>query len=343
MKSQPLSLNHFIQNKIDTSKVSKRIRGSNPFRIVLHKEMADHIRSWRFIVLIVLIALTFIGSMYVSLGNIRSTISNTNDPDHNFLYLKLLTATDNSIPPFHVFLSFLGPLLGISLGFDAINAEQNNGTLTRVLAQPIYRDNLLLAKFLSAMIMVSTLFLTLILLMIGGGLVLTGVRMEPLELWRILGFILISIIYVGFWLSLSIVLSIKFRQAATSALTAIGIWLFFTVFYQIILNLVIRSVLPDPSFLSQDQIQRYNEFILDLLRIAPNQLYTDASTTMLMPSVRSLGPLTMEKMAGAIPAPLPFKESLMIVWPQVSGLIGATSLFFALSYYLFMRKEIRNT
>ncbi|MNY21444.1 ABC-2 family transporter protein [compost metagenome] len=141
---------------------------------------------------------------------------------------------------------------------------------------------------------------------------------------------------------MSIVLSIRFRQAATSALTAIGVWLFFTVFYQIVVNLIIRSFLPDPAFLTQDQVLGYNELILDVLRIAPNQLYTDASTTMLMPSVRSLGPMTMEQMAGAIPAPLPFTESLMVVWPQVSGLIGATVACFALSYYLFMRREIRN-
>lgn len=75
--------------------------------------------------------------MYVSLGNIRSAIGNTNDSDHLFLYVQLLTTTDNSIPPFNVFLSFLGPLLGISLGFDAVNVEQNSGTLTRVMAQPI--------------------------------------------------------------------------------------------------------------------------------------------------------------------------------------------------------------
>lgn len=315
---------------------------SSPFNVMVHKEMADHIRSWRFIVLMGLIILTFVASMYVSLGNIRSAMSNVNDPDHAFLYLKLLTTTDNSMPPFHVFLSFLAPLLGISLGFDAINAEQNSGTLTRLIAQPVYRDNLLLAKFVSALILVSAPFLVLALLMIGGGLVLTGVRIEPQELLRILGFMVISMIYVGFWLSLSITLSVRFRQAATSALTAIGIWLFFTVFYQIVINLVIRSFLPDPAFLTQDQILRYNELILDLLRIAPNQLYTDASTTLLMPSVRSLGPMTMEQMAGAIPAPLPFRESLMIVWPQVSGLIGVTVACFALAYYLFMRREIRS-
>jgi ABC-2 type transport system permease protein len=313
-----------------------------PFSVMVRKEIADHIRSWRFIILIALIVLTFIAAMYVSLANIKSAIANSKDPDHVFLYLKLLTTTDNSIPPFHVFLSFLAPLLGISLGFDAINSEQNNGTLTRLMAQPIYRDNLLLAKFVSALIIVSTLFFALALLMIGGGLVLTGVRMEPEELIRILGFVIITIAYVAFWLGISIMLSILFRQAATSALTAIGIWLFFTIFYQIVINLVLRSVLPDPASLSQAQVISYNELILNVLRVAPNQLYTDAITTLLMPTVRSLGPITMEQMAGAIPSPLPFKESIMIVWPQVSGLLASTAGCFALAYYLFMRREIRS-
>jgi len=315
---------------------------SSPFSVMMKKEMADHIRSWRFIVLITLIVLTFVASMYVSLANIKSATGNAKDPDHVFLYLKLLTTTDNSIPPFHVFLSFLAPLLGISLGFDAINAEQNSGTLTRLLAQPIYRDNVLLAKFGSALVLVGVLFFALAMCMIGGGLLLTGVRMEPQELLRILGFVALSVCYVAFWLSLSIVLSIRFRGAATSALSAIGIWLFFTVFYQIVLSLVIRSLLPDPAGLSPDQILSYNEIILDCSRIAPNQLYMDATTTMLMPSVRSLGPMTMEQMAGAIPSPLPFTESIMVVWPQISGLIGSTVACFALSYFLFMRREIRS-
>lgn len=313
-----------------------------PFSVMIHKEIADHIRSWRFSILIALIVLTFIAAMYVSLANIKSAIGNTKDPDHLFLYLKLLTTTDNSIPPFHVFLSFLAPLLGISLGFDAVNSEQNSGTLTRLMAQPIYRDNLLLAKFVSALVIVSSLFFALALLMIGGGLVLTGVRMEPQELFRILGFIVITIAYVAFWLGLSIMLSILFKQAATSALTAIGIWLFFTIFYQIVINLIVKSFLPDPAYLSQAEIISYNDLILNLQRVAPNQLYSDAVTTLLMPSVRSLGPVTMEQMAGAIPAPLPFKESVMIVWPQLSGLMASTVGCFAFAYYFFMRREIRS-
>jgi len=324
---------------IKPSPTGKTLPG--PFAVMVRKEIADHIRSWRFIVLLGLIVLTFAGSLYVSLSHLREAVANENDPDRLFLYLKLLTTTDGSLPPFHVFISFLGALLGISLGFDAINSEHNNGTLTRLMAQPVYRDHLLLAKFVGALVVVTALFLSLSLLMIGGGLVITGVRMEASELLRILAFVILTVLYVGFWLSLSVLLSVKFRQATTSALTAIGIWLFLTIFYRILVTVIVKTFFPDPVLLSPDELLSYNSLILDLLRLAPSQLYTDATTTLLMPSVRSLGPLTMEQLSGAIPAPLPLRESLLIIWPQVSGLLAATAVCFALSYYLFMRREIR--
>jgi ABC-2 type transport system permease protein len=316
-------------------------RPISPFAVILRKEITDHIRSWRFIVLLALIILTFISAMYVSLSNLKAATANIDDPDRLFLYLKLLTTTDGSLPAFHIFVSFLGALLGIGIGFDSVNAEQNNGTLIRLMAQPVYRDNLLLAKFLSALIVVTALFLSLALLMIGGGLIITGVWFEAVEIFRILAFIVLTVLYVSFWLSLSILLSVKFKQATTSALTAIGIWLFFTIFYRIIVNMIVKAFFPDPALLSQTELISWNNLLLDFLRLAPSQVYTDATTTLLMPSVRSLGPLTMEQMAGAIPAPLPLRESLLIVWPQVSGLLAATAVCFALSYYWFMRREIR--
>src|SRR5690606_11403198 len=137
-----------------------------------------------------------------------------------FVYLKLLTTSDNSIPPFHVFLNFLAPLLWIALGFDAINSEHNGGTLTRLVAQPIYRDNILMAKFFAPLIIVSVLFSSLVMLIIGAGIMSTGIHIEFQEVVRIIGFIAVSIIYVAFWLSLAILLSIIFRQGATSAMTA---------------------------------------------------------------------------------------------------------------------------
>ena len=327
---------------------SKRVKhnsglhqAESPFAVMVRKEVADHVRSWRFIVMAGLILLTFIGCMYESLGMIRDVVANEKDPDHLFVYLKLLTITDHTFPPFHIFMSFLGPLLGIGLGFDAVNSEHNNGTLIRLLAQPVYRDNLLLAKFTGALIVISVLFLSLGLLMIGGGLIMTGVPIEPVEFLRILGFIFLTVLYVGFWLSLSICLSVVFKHAATSALTAIGIWLFFAFFYGFVVNIIASFLLPDKGFMAPDEALAYNNILLDLLRVAPGQLYNDATTTLLMPSVRSLGPLTMEQIAGAVSSPLPLKESIMIVWPQITGLIAAITVCFAFTYRLFMRREIR--
>ncbi|QDH81315.1 ABC transporter permease [Echinicola soli] len=331
-----------IMSSLENPHVQNQERWPSPFWTMVGKEIADHLRSWRFIVLLVLIVLTYWGTTAVAMANLREVVSKAKDSDQLFLYLKLLTTTEGTLPPFHVFLNFLGPLLGIGLGFDAINSEQQNGTLTRVMAQPVYRDNLLLSKFTSSLLLVGVLLLSLTLLMIGGGMILTGVFIEVGEVLRIFGFALLCTVYVGFWLALAILLSILFRQPSTSALTAIGIWLFFTVFYRIVIELAVGAFAPDVKELSQSDAIRYNGMIMSLLRLAPSQLFTDATTTLLMPSVRSLGPVTMEQMAGAVPSPLSLKDSLMVVWPQVSGLVAATVLCFALGYYLFMRREVRS-
>lgn len=314
----------------------------SPFQVIMRKEIGDHIRSWRFIIMLVLITLTFFGSLYIAGNHLAEALAKVRDPNGKFVYLKLLTTSDGTLPTFHIFLGFLGPLLGIALGFDAINAEQNSATLIRLMAQPVYRDNLLLAKFFGALTVITVLFLSLVLLMIGAGMLITGVPIEGSEVIRILGFIFMSILYVAFWLSLSILLSVLFRNAATSALVVIGIWLFFTVFYGIIVNLIMKSIIPDTGQLSGAAALYYNDVMLTLMRFSPSQLYTDASTTLLMPTVRSLGPLSQEQMVNAIPSPLSFRNSLMIVWPQVTGLLAATMTCFAGTYYFFMRREIRS-
>lgn len=314
-------------------------RPVHPFRVIVGKEVSDHVRSWRFIILLSLIVLTCIGSVYTAITNIGSV--KPDESDTSFFFLKLFTVSDGTLPPFFVFISFLGPLLGISMGFDAINSEQNKGTLGRILAQPVHRDDLLNAKFVAALFVISIMFFSLGFLVMGFGLIITGIPPTAGEFLRVIFFIMVSIIYVAFWLNLSILFSVKFRQPATSALSGIAVWLFFTVFYSILVSVVAKAAAPE-SIASDSQIIRYQEMILNLLRVVPSQLFSDATTTLLVPSVRSLGPLTMEQMIGAIPGPLPLGQSLLIVWPQLTGLIAATILCFIFSYISFMRREIRS-
>jgi ABC-2 type transport system permease protein len=227
------------------------------------------------------------------------------------------------------------------MGFDAINSEWNRGTLSRIMSQPIHRDYLLNAKFTASMIVIGTLFFSLTFLVMGLGLIIIGIPPTAAEFSRIIMYTLVSILYVAFWLNLSILFSVRFRQAATSALTCIAIWLFLTVFYPIIINMVAKSMAPLPGMPPSYEDLQNQHFVLTLLQFVPGQLFNAATTTLLVPTVRSLGPLTMEQIIGAIPNPLPLGQSLLIVWPQLTGLVAATILCFALSYFSFMKKEIR--
>ncbi len=333
-----------MKNIFSDLKQLKWIQNSKPnnhsFWVIVQKEITDHVKSWRFIILIVIIALTCLGSIFTALTN-SSNFTKPNDPEGAFFFLKLFTASDGTLPSFFVFIGFLGPLLGISLGFDSINSEQNNGTLSRILAQPIHRDYILNAKSLASLFVISIMFFALGFLVMGIGLIIIGVPPTPGEFIRILFFLALSVIYVAFWLNLSILFSVRFRQPATSALAGIAIWLFSTVFYPLIVNLVAKAFEPSQASTAH-QVVKYESLKIGLLRILPNELFSEATTTLLMPSVRSLGPLTMEQVYGAIPGPLPVGQSILLVWPQVTGLIAATIVCFVIAYVSFMKREIRS-
>lgn len=306
------------------------------FWAIVNKEIGDNIRSWRFIILISIIALTCLGSMYTSLANIGEALKNSKSEDA-FVFLKLYTVTDGTMPSFFVFIAFIGPLLGVSLGFDAINSEQNRGTISRILSQPIPRDYFINAKFVASLIIVSIMFFVLSFLVMGIGLLAIGIPPTPEEFLRIIVFTCVAVIYVAFWLNLSILFSIRFQQPATSALTGISVWLFFTVFYNMLVNVIFNIIVPAGRKLSISGERTK----LGILRLAPNHLFSEITTSILTPSVRSMGPLSMEQVRGAIPAPLPVGQSIMLVWPQVTGLVAITAICFILSYIFFMKREIR--
>lgn len=328
-----------FSKQMKTGNDTSEKRALHPFWVIVNKEVADHIKSWRFIILFTIILIACAGSLLTSLMHFGEAVKG--NEEEGFFFLKLFTASEGGLPSFMVFISFLGPLLGISLGFDAINSEQNKGTLGRIMSQPIYRDYWINAKFMAAFIVIGILFFTLGFLVIGLGLIFIGIPPTVEEFFRVVFFILVGILYVAFWLNLAILFSVKFRQAATSALSGIAVWLFFTVFYSIIVGFIAKTTAPS-EFATPQEIIKYQEFIGNLFKVVPSQLFSDASTTLLLPSVRSLGPLTSEQVYGALPSPLPIGESLLLVWPQLTGLICASVICFAISYLGFMKREIRS-
>lgn len=321
-------------------RVKKKSRTLNmqPFWCMVRKEVADHLRSWRFVILLFLMLLTCFGSLYASLSGISAgSIVNKED---SFFFLNLFVLSDGTLPSYFVFIGFLGPLIGISLGFDSINSEHSKGTLSRMLAHPIPRDFVLNAKFIAGIILIAVLFFSLSFLTIGIGLVALGIPPTVEEFMRVLLFALLSVVYVSFWLNLAIFFSVKFSQPSTSALSSIAVWLFFTVFYPLIVNVVTKAVASSkmPSF---ESVYLHKKLKFLLSQIMPNELFSEITSALLMPATRSIGPLTMEQVQGALPGPLPLGQSLTIIWPQLTGIIALTLLCFMFSYIIFMKREIR--
>lgn len=104
----------------------------------LAKEMTDQLTGARMRILEILI--TTGGTVFNALQNIQTDTSQNTQ----FLYLQLFTSSKDPLPAFVGFLGFLVPLIAIALAFDSVNGEFNRRTLSRVLAQPVYRDALLL-------------------------------------------------------------------------------------------------------------------------------------------------------------------------------------------------------
>jgi ABC-2 type transport system permease protein len=128
------------------------------------------------------------------------------------------------------FIAFFGPLIGLVLGFDAINRERASGTLSKLVSQPIYRDAVINGKFLAGVVTISIMLTALVMMLTGMGLFVLGVVPGVEEIARLLAYLVVSIFYVSFWLGVSMLCSILFRSTASSALTALALWIFFGFF-----------------------------------------------------------------------------------------------------------------
>ncbi|WGS22434.1 MULTISPECIES: ABC transporter permease [unclassified Bradyrhizobium] len=306
---------------------------------VFIKELSDNISSVRMLMLELLIVLTAMAALYEAIDTLRQ-----NTAEDPFLLLRLFTVSRAPLPSFVAILGFLIPLMAIGLGFDLVNSEHNRRTLSRILAQPIYRDALLLGKYLAGLATIAISLTALWLMVIGLGLIFLGVPPGGEEIARSLAFLVIAIFYAGVWLSLAMLLSIVFRSPATAALVALGIWLFLTVLWPMLAPAFAQVISPpDPRFAALGLDTPDTAIWTQLLqRFSPNDLFGEAMLAVLSPTTRTLGPVFLDQLRGAVMgAPLPFGESVMIAWPQTVGLIACTIVLFVAGYILFQRQEVR--
>ena len=311
---------------------------------ILKKELADHFSSYRFAILFALITMVSLITAYMVGLNIKQDLAGIAKP--KFVFLMLFTSR-GAVFSLVQFVAIFGPLIGLILGFDAINRERNEGTLSKLLSQPIYRDSVINGKFLAGVAMIAIMMVSIVLVITGLGLNLAGVVPGPEEIWRIFVYLVISIVYISFWLGAGILFSILFRSIATSALAAVAVWIFFSFFVSLGASVVANSVVPDAADGGTQAVVKHARIQAGVALISPMELYTQATAAIIDPtrkttrSIVLVGP--MERISlSRFSGPLPLGQSVLLVVPYIITLIAISAISFAVSYAVFMRQEIRS-
>lgn len=313
---------------------------------LFRKELEDHFSSVRFLLISALIVM--VGVIIASMVGMSIQEESKGMAKPTLLFLWLFTST-GKLFSFVQFIGFFGPLIGIFLGFDSINRERVSRTLSKLASQPIYRDSIINAKFLAGMTTITIVLVGIVLIISGLGIRLIGVVPGSEEVLRLVIYVIISILYISFWLGISILFSVVFRSTATSALASLAIWIFFSFFVGLGAGFMADAVAPisqsgtnvDPNVLvKHEEVQR------TVSLMSPMTLYNDATTTILDPTRKTtrgvilMGPLERLSLS-RFQNPLPLFQSIIIVAPYLISIIAITFLCFGVCYLVFMRQEIR--
>ncbi len=313
--------------------------------VVASKEIGDHVSSVRFVVLLLVLGIAAGIPLYFAADTIREAAERASDASAVFLALFTIgEETPYATLRVDAFVGLVAPLLGVIFAFDAVNSERSDGTLPRLLSQPIHRDDVINGKFAAGLAVIGLVLVAILALISGYGLFRLGIVPTAGEVLRLVTWTLATFVYVALWLAFGMLLSVAIRNAATSALIGLGAWLFLTLFGPLVLSFIAPIVAPVGGA-TQEELYESAVFQNLITRLLPSNLYQEISVALLNPSATQVSaPATIGQAIQAnqqIGTLLSLDQSLLIVWPQITALVALTVACFAAAYVLFMRQEVR--
>lgn len=313
---------------------------------IIRKELADYFNSVRFFVLFLLVLVASVFGLYAAQQGIRAALQQSQAVTAGgFIFLALFTSSFKGYLIVPLAIEIIVPIAGIVMGFDTINSERSGGTMSRLLAQPVYRDSVINGKFLAGIMAMALMVGTTLLLVAGYGLRMIGVPPTAEEIIRLFLYMVVVIVYGAFWMGLSMLFSVIFRRAAGSLLVPLVLFLIF-YFFWVFLGLgqvVAENVSPitaGTDVATQIQAAGMQQTVL---RLSPSYLFQQAYIVLLVPMWKGLGAITYGDLMYMLPNPLSLGQCLLAIWPHIVVMVSLSAICFGLSYVIFMKQEIRAT
>ena len=239
--------------------------------VVASKEIGDHVSSIRFVVLVILLGIAAGIPLYFAADTIREAAERASEAAAVFLALFTIGEETPYITlRVDTFVALVAPLLGIIFAFDAINSERHDGTLPRLLSQPIHRDDVINGKFAAGLAVIGIVLVAMLAIVSGYGMFRLGIVPEAGEVFRLLGWTAATFVYVALWLAFGLLLSVAIRNTATAALVGFGTWLFLTLFGPLVLSFL-APILAPVSGGTNEQIYQSAVFQDTITRLLPSK------------------------------------------------------------------------
>lgn len=305
----------------------------NTVKIIAGKEFQAAFRNRLFITITALFLAMSILSVYIG-----SVTKSTEMRVYNETVASLMAQGVTALPPqpeIHTltilsnlteYVSIVGAILAVVLGYNALIEEKESGGLKLILSRPVYRDRLLTGKLLGNAAVIGALLglvfvFNLVLLVLVGGIWPTAG-----EVLRLLSFVGLAFFYMLIFLTLSMLLSIRMRNSATVFLVSLVAWMLFSF------------VIPQMA-----EMMMANSTVINSISGATNQIPQDTAASQainfLSPTwhLRNMGSQLLEVAPGSV-----VLSAGSLIGRGLSTLLALlvpSIVFMAAGYTTFLRNE----
>ncbi len=187
--------------------------------VIAQKEFADSIWSPRFYLILVIFMIALLVSGYQTGRNMADMSSRGGE------FFGGISPLIMGFTGFSFQMSYLGPLIAIVLGFDAIVRERKSGSLNVLLTHPVYRDQVITGKLIGTMVTLGFVVIIAVVASTGIMLSVSGITVSTEVIGRIIVFMMLAFLFMLSYLAFSVAASTFTKESSDSLVYSISVWL----------------------------------------------------------------------------------------------------------------------
>jgi ABC-2 type transport system permease protein len=224
------------------------------------------------------------------------------------------------------YVSIVGAILAVILGYNTLIEEKESGGLKLILSRPVYRDRLLTGKLLGNAAVIAALLGLVFVFNVTLLVAVRGVWPTGGEVLRLAVFIGLSFAYMLIFLTVSMLLSIRMKSSANVFLVVLVLWM------------LVSFVIPQMA-----DTQMTNSTVVSSISGTTNQIPQDTTTSRalndLSPTwhLRDIGATLLEVTPGS--TTLSTRTLAGDSLTALLALLAPCVVFVAAGYALFLRNE----